>query len=183
MGRSCGSTTSHAARSWRMASSWPTQVTVSSSGCARCRGTPSISTTICTRIAERRDGLGLHAAENRGSDVRHRMVWREKHGAQKTACAVEENSVSKDDPQAEIRRLLVSIEEPDRVRAGCWKASELDPLSVQLLRSAMFDITPPCGPESSRSSLPEQQVSPRKPEEREPCAVPCPGGRGCPCAR
>src|SRR5215472_18227675 len=46
MGTSCGSTTSQAARSWRITSSCPTQLTVNSSGWARWSGTPSISTTI-----------------------------------------------------------------------------------------------------------------------------------------
>src|SRR5665213_3447905 len=36
-----------------MTSSWPTQLTVSSSGCARCSATPSISTTIAPTLAEK----------------------------------------------------------------------------------------------------------------------------------
>src|SRR5579859_2682325 len=52
MGRSCGSTTSQAANNWRMTSSWPTQLIGSSSGCARCSATPSISTTIAPTLAE-----------------------------------------------------------------------------------------------------------------------------------
>src|SRR5689334_19093268 len=51
MGRSWGSMTSQAANSWRMTSSWPTQLTVSSSGCARCSATPSISTTISSHFS------------------------------------------------------------------------------------------------------------------------------------
>ena len=46
MGRSCSFTTIQAASSWRISSSWPTHRTASSSGCARCRVTPSISTFI-----------------------------------------------------------------------------------------------------------------------------------------
>src|SRR5436190_23932158 len=46
MGRSWSLTTIQAASSCRMSSSWPTHWTASSSGCARCRVTPSISTVI-----------------------------------------------------------------------------------------------------------------------------------------
>src|SRR6185295_20079118 len=48
MGRSWSFTTSHAASNCRISSSCPTQRTFNSSGCARCRVTPSISTVILT---------------------------------------------------------------------------------------------------------------------------------------
>lgn len=45
-GTSCSVTTIQAASRWRISSSCPTQRTGSSSGCARCRVTPSIATVI-----------------------------------------------------------------------------------------------------------------------------------------
>src|SRR5438552_1878331 len=60
MGRSCGSTTSQAARSWRITSSWPTQLIESSSGCARCSATPSISTTIASHFSREGSRYNRH---------------------------------------------------------------------------------------------------------------------------
>src|ERR1044071_5882322 len=56
MGKSWSLTTIQAASSWRMSSSWPTHWTASSSGCARCSVTPSISTVIVYPHYETRTG-------------------------------------------------------------------------------------------------------------------------------
>src|ERR1035441_5778897 len=78
MGRSCSFTTSHAASNWRMSSSWPTQRTGSSSGCARCRVTPSMSTVISGYIIVLFGaGLRIHL---------RRILFREERREQRYGC-------------------------------------------------------------------------------------------------